>query len=109
MQVYTNLLDNSIKYVDDQKQIRVFLSEDDSEFIKISVYNTHKPLCEEHLKNVFEMFYKTDKSREIGSKSYGIGLAIVKNIVKSHDGKCGVENIDEGVCFWFTLKRVELN
>ncbi|MDE5600099.1 MAG: HAMP domain-containing histidine kinase, partial [Oscillospiraceae bacterium] len=79
VQVYTNLLDNSIKYVDDKKQIRVFLSEDDSEFIKISVYNTHKPLCEEHLKNVFEMFYKTDKSREIGSKSYGIGLAIVKN------------------------------
>ncbi|MDE5852906.1 MAG: HAMP domain-containing histidine kinase, partial [Oscillospiraceae bacterium] len=71
VQVYTNLLDNSIKYVDDKKQIRVFLSEDDSEFIKISVYNTHKPLCEEHLKNVFEMFYKTDKSREIGSKSYG--------------------------------------
>ncbi len=108
VQVYTNLLDNAIKYVDDKKQIRVFLSEDDSEFVKISVYNTHKPLYEENLQNVFEMFYKTDKSREIGSKSYGIGLAIVKNIVKSHGGKCGVENMDEGVCFWFTLKRVEL-
>lgn len=106
-QVLTNLLENAVKYVDERKQIRI-TAEKNRDCIRVSVYNTHPPLKEQELANVFEMFYRTDPSREHGEKSYGVGLAIVKSIVQAHQGAYGACNKDGGVCFWFQLKSAQL-
>ncbi len=107
VQVFTNLLENAVKYVDDKKRIRVVVDQSDS-LVHVSVFNTHPSLTQEQLDNVFEMFYKADESRGVSSKNYGIGLAIVKNIVQAHGGTCGVRNWEDGVCFWFSLPALLL-
>ena len=48
-------------------------------------------------------FYKVDKARTREYGGSGIGLSIVKAIMDSHNKSCGVENVDGGVEFWFTV------
>lgn len=106
-QAFNNLFENAIKYVDDKKEIKVSISKDESD-IKVSIFNTHENLADDELRSLFEMFYKTDKSRGNHQKSYGLGLAIVSNIVKDHKGSYGAENAQDGLCFWFTLPSLNL-
>ena len=65
----------------------------------------HQALSDEDRERIWEKFYKTDKShsREYGGS--GIGLSIVKAIVENHGGKCGVDNTDNGVSFYFTIEK----
>ena len=76
--------------------------------VKVSVFNTGHPIPGDELDNVWQKFYKVDKAhtREYGGN--GIGLSIVKAVMDSHGGTCGVYNTDEGVCFWFELNKMEL-
>ena len=48
-------------------------------------------------------FYKVDKARTRAYGGSGIGLSIVKAIMDSHHREYGVENVEDGVEFWFTL------
>ena len=69
----------------------------------MSVFNTGKQIPENELENVWIKFYKVDKAhtREYGGN--GIGLSIVKAIMKSFNQEYGVKNYDNGVEFWFEL------
>lgn len=104
-QVVTNLLENAVKYVDEKKKIRLFTEKRGGK-LRVSFYNTHPPIQEEQLENLFEMFYKTDSSRT-SPKSYGIGLTIVKTIIQAHHEEYGVYNDEEGIVFWFELPLLE--
>jgi two-component system, OmpR family, sensor histidine kinase SaeS len=58
---------------------------------------------------LFERFYRTDKSRNRHSGGAGLGLAIVKSIVELHGGRVGVASvIGIGSRFWFTLPKAHL-
>lgn len=105
-QVFTNLLENAVKYVDEKKEIRLFTQKIKPGMIRIGLYNSHPPLTESQRENLFEMFYKTDCSRS-NLNSYGIGLTIVKTILGAHNQACGVYNEGEGVVFWFELPLIE--
>lgn len=72
--------------------------------IRISIYNTHPGLSEEALPNLFNSFYKEDKSRG-NSQSYGLGLSIVKAIMEMHNGTYGAYNVNAGVVFWIALEE----
>ena len=50
-----------------------------------------------------DRFYKVDKARTREYGGSGIGLSIVKAIMEAHNKSCGVENVDGGVEFWFTV------
>ncbi|WMJ79264.1 ATP-binding protein [Clostridium sp. MB40-C1] len=103
-QVITNYLTNAIRHTetDGSIQVNMIESEDD---ISVEVINTGSPIPEEELKNIWDKFYKIDKSRNRSLGGTGIGLAIVKNIIMLHEGNYGVENVDNGVKFYFTLKK----
>ena len=73
--------------------------------IKISVFNTGQPIPESDLSKVWQKFYKVDKARTREYGGSGIGLSIVKAVMDSHEGTCGVYNREDGVCFWFELKQ----
>jgi signal transduction histidine kinase len=102
--VITNLLENAIKYCDDKNIINVNINEIDGK-VRTSIYNTHPGLSEQSLPNLFNSFYKEDKSRGGNSKSYGLGLSIVKAIMEMHNGNYGVYNSNAGVVFWFELEK----
>jgi len=58
----------------------------------------------EHLPNVFERFYRADRSRARATGGAGLGLAIVKQLVTAHGGNVAVESaVGQGSTFTFTL------
>ena len=106
-QIVTNLLENAVKYAGTPPDIRIgFARQGDR--IRASVFNTSDPIPEEKIVHLFEGFYRADQARQLSSNSYGLGLAIVKAAVELHGCGCGVENVPEGVRFWFELPAAEL-
>jgi signal transduction histidine kinase len=67
------------------------------------VFNTGIPIPEKELENIWIKFYKVDKARTREYGGSGIGLSIVKAIIKAHGTECGVINHTDGVEFWFEL------
>jgi signal transduction histidine kinase len=57
----------------------------------------------EDLPYLFERFYRSEKSRSREHGGAGIGLAIVKELVKAHGGRVGAELKESGIEIWFTL------
>lgn len=90
-QVIYNLVDNAVKFTDEGGTIS-FRAERDAKNVRFSIRNTGKGIPEKELPFVFERFYKVDKSRSSNKNSTGLGLYIVKTIVKAHGGGITVKS-----------------
>jgi signal transduction histidine kinase len=102
-QVVYNLVDNAIKFVDEAGMIGFNLKVDSKKLI-FEIKNTGKGIPSDELKYVFERFYKVDKSRSANKISTGLGLYIVKTILRAHGGKISVTSREnEFTAFKFTL------
>ncbi len=106
-QVLTNYLTNAIKNVKEmygEKYIKIsneILEEENKVCIK--VFNTGEKISEENLNRIWNRFYKADESRHREDGGTGIGLAFVKAIMGNYDNKYGVNNLENGVEFYFEL------
>ena len=91
-QVFTNLLDNAIKYTPDHGTITL-AAEVVQDAVEVSVEDTGIGIPPQDLPRIFERFYRVDKarSRELGGT--GLGLAIVKHLVEGHGGSVSVESL----------------
>ena len=105
VQVITNLLDNSIKYVNAGGKIKIS-SKIKGKKAFISVFNDGPKIAEEDLLHIWDRFYKADKART-AKDSTGLGLSIVRNIITQLQEDIWVENKDNGVYFTFTLMKVK--
>lgn len=103
-QVVRNYVSNALNHMDEQKIVDIRLEEHDGK-IRISVFNTGKPIPEEDLEHIWEKFYKVDKARTREYGGNGIGLSIVKAIMESFHQNYGVKNYENGVKFWFELDK----
>jgi two-component system phosphate regulon sensor histidine kinase PhoR len=104
-QVFTNLIDNAIKFNKENGIIRIYAKELNKE-IKVFVEDSGIGIPEKDIARIFERFYRVDKarSRELGGT--GLGLSIVKHIVELHQGSVGVESTEGlGSTFWFSLPK----
>ncbi|MEG2353179.1 MAG: HAMP domain-containing sensor histidine kinase [Clostridium sp.] len=104
IQVLVNLVDNAIKYASDGGNVKVDVRTKGKKAL-ISIYNDGEAIKEEHIKHIWQRFYKADKSRT-SKVSTGLGLPIVREIMTQFGEDIWVVNKDSGVCFNFTLKRV---
>ncbi len=86
------LLDNAVKYTPKSGDIKITLSRDSSDAV-FTIRNTGEGISDEAQKQIFERFYREDKSRARESGGYGLGLAIARAIVDSCRGSIGVESI----------------
>jgi len=103
-QVITNLLGNAIKNT--PKGGSIFISiKKVKEKILFEIENQGINIPVDELENIWEKFYKVEKSRNRVLGGTGIGLSIVKNILTLHKSNFGVENTDMGVKFYFYLKK----
>ncbi len=75
---------------------------EENDYVVVSVLNKAKDITENDLKNIFERFYKVDKSRK-EQDSTGLGLSIVKRIVELHNGEIDVNLNEEIIEFKISL------
>ncbi|MGN0145217.1 MAG: sensor histidine kinase [Clostridium sp.] len=105
-QVFTNLITNAIKYTPPGNDINVNIEEGLDKF-RISVQNMGTSIPEDDINKLFDKFYRVDKSRERTQRnSTGLGLSIVKNILKLHNSEFNIRNIEGGVEFYFYLDKI---
>jgi signal transduction histidine kinase len=91
--VLINILDNAVKYNMENGQIMLTAAENKNN-ICISLYNTGPGIPEDELENVFDQFYRVEKSHSPQYGGAGLGLAIVRRIVQLHGGRVKMESLE---------------
>lgn len=104
-QVFTNLIENAIKYSDEGGDVTISISQRWQELI-VSVANTGNGIAQEHLPHIFERFYRTDSARTRSTGGFGLGLAISYAIVQAHGGTINVESEPGGTTTFTVLLSV---
>ena len=105
-QVLYNLIDNAIKFSDDDSIITVETTERNDRVLT-SVRDNGAGIPRDSVNKIFERFYKLDESRGKDKKGTGLGLAIVKEIIQAHNENINVISTEGvGTEFTFTLKKV---
>jgi signal transduction histidine kinase len=102
-QVFSNLLDNALKYLDSNREgiIRISGKKED-EHIVYCLEDNGIGIAERHQDKVFEIFHRLDPGDSVVGE--GLGLAIVRKILDRHDGKIWVESESgEGSKFFVSL------
>ena len=101
--IYFNLLSNAFKFTPENGKVTVRLSpltKEDGRWIRFTVANTGSMISVEHIRNIFDRFYRIDM-HHAGS---GIGLALVKAFVELHKGTISVESDEkQGTIFTVDL------
>jgi two-component system, OmpR family, phosphate regulon sensor histidine kinase PhoR len=88
-QVWSNLLQNSIKFTPEGGRVTVDLRRQ-GDAIHLSIADTGIGIPQDAQAHIFERFYKVDAARERSQEGSGLGLAIAKRIVELHRGTIGM-------------------
>lgn len=106
-QVLLNLLTNAIKYTQEKGSVIINLKAT-TENVEVAITDSGIGITEEHLRKIFERFYRIDKTLNRNDGGSGLGLAIVKWIVDAHNGQVNVNSTPgQGSCFTITLPAVQ--
>ena len=89
-QAVINLIDNAIKYSNENSEVKVTMKRSGGNLFRIDVLDHGIGIAKEHQERVFERFYRVDKARSRKLGGTGLGLAIVKHVALLHGGKPGV-------------------
>ena len=105
-QVFTNLLDNAVKYCGAGATVRV-RAQQTERGLRVEIADTGPGIEPRHLPRLFERFYRVDSGRSRDMGGTGLGLSIVKHLIETMGGAIGVESTPgRGSTFWFTLPAV---
>ena len=104
IQVLTNIIDNAMKYSNDNGNIKITTNDKGSK-VYVSVFNNGPLLKDEELARIWDRFYKSDKART-NKDSTGLGLPIVRLILAQHGEDIWVNNEQDGVRFTFTISKI---
>lgn len=102
IQVLLNLLGNALQYTPEGGQVTVRAWANSTE-VAIAVQDTGLGIAPEHLRHVFERFYRVDKSRSRVGGGSGIGLTISKYLVEAHHGRFTATSLGSGQGSTFTF------
>ena len=99
-----NLLDNAVKYSQDEVKIRVELEELHDNKIAVRVTDNGVGISPAELKRIFKRFYRIPATVAVRAKGSGLGLFIVRSVAKKHGGKAYAESAGQGQGSTFTLQ-----
>jgi len=85
VRLFNNLISNALKYGEEGREVRIEVGKEENNVI-IRVKNVGDSLSDEALEQIFERFYRAEKSRSQEVSGTGLGLAISKSIVELHHG-----------------------
>lgn len=104
--VISNIIGNSIKYMDKPKGVIDIRILDEMDAIRVEIEDNGKGIAAKDLSNVFERFYRTDASRNSAMGGSGIGLSIVKKIIEDHGGYIWATSREgAGTCMHFVIRK----
>ncbi|WP_455497863.1 hybrid sensor histidine kinase/response regulator transcription factor [Coprobacter sp.] len=102
--ILDNLISNAIKYTEKGNiDISLYtIRKNNTDYAEIRISDTGQGISSEELPHIFERYYQAKNDRQVSGT--GIGLALVKNLVKLHQGEIHVESIPgKGTSFRFSL------
>jgi two-component system sensor histidine kinase KdpD len=100
-QVFTNLIDNSIKYAPAGTRITITAWQAADAQAQVRVHNQGPPVTAEDLAHLFDKFHRGRGTDRVTGT--GLGLSICKGLVEAHGGRIWAENQPDGLAFHFTL------
>ena len=89
--IFSNLINNSIKYTDTSGEIKVSLLKTSNGFI-FKVVDDGIGIAKENIKKITNRFYREDQSRSSNTGGSGLGLSIVKKILEKYNAKLEVKS-----------------
>ncbi len=104
-QVLLNLMTNAIRHAEKGSTIEIHILGTEQTCL-YSIYNKGDQIPEDYLKRIWERFFRVEASRDRKSGGTGLGLAIVKRILELHECEYNVRNVEDGVIFELTFKKV---
>ncbi|GGP28134.1 sensor histidine kinase efflux regulator BaeS [Silvimonas amylolytica] len=94
-QLFTNLLENALRYTDASGAVKVHGWVEKNRLI-VTIDDSAPGVDPQKLPRLFERFYRAETSRNRNSGGSGLGLAICRNIVEAHDGQIDAQASDLG-------------
>jgi signal transduction histidine kinase len=91
IQVFTNLIENALKFTPEKGKVTIEARKRDK-FLEVSVADTGLGIAVENLDKVFDRFEQLGQSQGAVTKGTGLGLSIAKKIIELHGGKIWVES-----------------
>ncbi len=106
-QVFDNIIKNAREFMDEDGTVKVSFDVED-DYLVVNIADNGVGIKEEDQKNIFEKFYRGEKSRNRQFGGTGLGLAICKEIIEAHNGEIGVDSKPmKGSTFYFRLPIID--
>ncbi len=105
-QVVYNLIDNAVKFTNEGGYIEIHLAQNAAR-TTVKIENSGQGVAPDELPLIFDRFYKTDKSRSQDKNGMGLGLYLVKTIIRQHGGDITASSVQNQFCrfeFWLPKK-----
>ena len=105
---FSNLLDNAVKYSDDEVRVSVSVSAEDDRRVVVRVADKGIGIPSAQLKRIFKRFYRVPGRVMARVKGTGLGLFIVQSVVRKHGGRVFAESqgLGHGSTFTIQLPRI---
>lgn len=101
-QAVNNYMMNACSHTKQGKAVRLSLEKEEGSCL-ICVYNEGNGIPKGEMERIWQDRYQKNAAGTGNKMNFGLGLYIVKDIVRQHGGTCGVENVQDGVRFWIRL------
>ena len=101
---FSNLLDNAVKYSDEEVRVSVSVSALDNKRVAVKVTDKGIGIPNAQLKRIFKRFYRVPGKFMARVKGTGLGLFIVESVVTKHGGRVFVESKGLGQGSTFTVQ-----
>ena len=103
--LFSNLIDNAIKYAIDAPEIKISIQEQER-YVTVAVCDNGIGISADNQKNIFKKFYRVPTGNIHNVKGFGIGLNYVKLIAEEHKGTVEVsDNLEKGTCFTLNFPK----
>jgi signal transduction histidine kinase len=102
--VFQNLIENSLKYTRPGGEVKIAFDTSTPDFLKISVSDNGIGIPKAQQTNIFNRFFRAENAKSLDPEGSGLGLFIVKTIIKRHGGDMSFESEEgKGTTFHITL------
>ena len=105
---FANLLDNAVKYSDEEVRVMVSVSALDEKRVTVQVADQGIGIPQSQLKRIFKRFYRVPGRFMARVKGTGLGLFIVKSVIRKHGGRVYAESAGLGHGSTFTVQLPRL-